>query len=620
MIRLGDIVVIDLTDGTITREPVSGDLAATVLGGFGFNTWDLYHNLPASSDPLGPENRFVISCGLLTGTAAPASSRTHLSAASPLSGLMGSSNVGGHFGARLKSCGIASLIFKGRAPGPVFVHITADVIEIKDASFLWGLDTRETVHALQTSLEGQPETLTIGRAGENQVPFACVMHGHDHAAGRTGMGAVMGSKNLKAIAVQGTKVREEKKPEAAEAIRTYIRMIRESESRYHDFSTWGSSGDILELDRAGLLGTRNYRRGTLENVHRIDGRELAAQVSRKTSCHRCPVHCKAEIRIAEGRHQGFTGGRPEYETVINLGSLCGLSDPEELLFLSNLCNILGLDTISTGSVIAFAMELFDRRILTPEDTNGLVLDWGDARVMETLIRQIADRQGLGAILARGVKQAARIIGKDADKYAFHTKGVEIYGSDPRGVMGTALSYAVSLRGGDFTSVYPIPEYRYTPERAVKEFGTPAIVNPHSAEGKGLMVRKCLFVSAVIDSIGICKVPALSIIANFDLEMESTLVRRLTGLDLSASDLFRIGETIITWEKLFNLSRGAGAAQDTLPEKFLTEPLQDGPSRGAAITEMTRMVQDFYQCMGWDSQGIPKPETLSRLGISPMEPS
>ena len=611
---MGKIAEVDLTSGKITIKDYSAEMAQTCLGGLGFNSWYLYRHAPLGS-ALDPESVLIISCGLLTGTAAPASSRIQISSRSPLSGLMGSSNVGGFFGVRMRACGIRSMIIRGRSPRPVYLKVTPDGIAIMDAAGIWGLDTREAENRLKADLKNDKSALmTIGRAGENQVPYACIMLGPDHAAGRTGMGAVMGAKHLKAILVQGPRPKEKMDPATSKLVKEYIQKVKASVSRYRDYSTWGSSGDILELHQMGLLGTQNYRKMQFEGAGEIDGRNLANYVTRKTSCHRCPVHCKAEVQIPKGKYKDFKGGRPEYETVIDLGALCGLSDPEALLYLSNLCNKLGLDSISTGSVIAFAMDLFDRGILSHEDTDGLDLTWGNAEAMEALMIRIAEREGFGDVLARGVRAAAEVIGKGAEKYAYHVKGVEIYGGDPRGMMGTALSYAVSLRGGDFTSVYPVPEFRYSPEKAEQEFGTRDAVDYQATRGKGALVKKCLMVSAVIDSLGICKVPALTIIGDFDLEKEAALTRALTGLDVSAADLFKIGERIVNLQKLINLNLGATAADDTLPEKFLTEPIENGPARGQRVRKLKSMVGEFYSSMGWDEQGVPTPQKLAELGI------
>ncbi len=611
----GTIINIDLTDQRIENREFTKQMALDHLGGFGYNIHFLYTNLEEGTDALEPENIMIVSLGLLTGSAAPSSSRVHINALSPLSGLIGSSSVGGFLGAKLRSLGITALIIRGAAATPVFLVIDEMGVRFEDARDLWGLDTRQTDAAIKTLLGDQKaEILTIGTAGENRVRYACIMAGIDHSAGHTGMGAVMGSKLLKAISVSSKTRSEKTPPEAMPAVREYVKSIRDSVSRYRDYSQLGSSGDILELNEMGLLGTRNYRSMQLDGAQRIDGRNLKSYVVRNITCPRCIVHCKAEVELKEGKYKGFRGGRPEYETVIDLGALCGLTDPEALMYLSNLCNILGVDTISTGSVIAFAMDLYDRKILSQEQIDGIDLTWGNAEAMEQIMYRIAGRVGIGDVLADGVFRAARRIGAGAEKYAYHVKGVELYGSDPRGMMGTALSYAVSMRGGDFTSVYPVPEFRYTEERAEKEFGTRQAVDRMATEGKGALVRYCLIVSSIIDSLGICKVPALTIAGNYDLEKETRLARALTGLDLTKERLLYIGERIVNMEKLFNLRFGATSDLDTLPEKFLNEPIGEGPSTGAKVN-LEPMVQDFYKIMGWDGQGVPLPETLAALNLS-----
>jgi aldehyde:ferredoxin oxidoreductase len=610
----GKIIDIELTEGRILTYEFTKEMVLQDLGGFGYNVRFLYENLHENTDPFGPGNIMVLSLGLLTGTAAPSSSRVHFNALSPLSGLIGSSSVGGFFGSKLRSLDITAFIIRGASPAPVFVNIDRGGVQLMDARALWGMDTRQTNEKIKDLVgDEKAEILTIGTAGENRVRYACIMAGIDHSAGHTGMGAVMGSKLLKAICVRGVARNRETSPEAKQIVREYIKSIQSSVSRYRDYSQLGSSGDLRELNQMGILGTRNYRSMQLEGADRIDGRNLKSYVVRNITCPRCAVHCKAEVELKEGKYKGFRGGRPEYETVIDLGALCGLTDPDALMYLSNICNILGIDTISTGSVIAFAMDLYDRGIVTIEETDGIDLTWGNADAMEETMKKIATRTGFGDILADGVFRAAQKIGRGAEKYAYHVKGVELYGADPRGMMGTALSYAVSMRGGDFTSVYPIPEFRYTPERAEKEFGTRQVVDRLATAGKGALVRYCLIVSSIIDSIGICKVPALTIAGNYDLEKETQLIRALTLLDLDKGRLLFIGERIVNMEKLFNLRFGATADLDTLPDKFLREPIGEGPSTGATV-DLKPMVQDFYRSMGWDEKGVPLPETLITLQL------
>jgi len=612
--KYGKIIEVDLSLNKIDQKKLSKEAIRQSLGGFGYNVQTLYHRIDPGIDPFDPENILIISRGLLTGTVSPSSARIHINALSPLSGLIGSSNAGGFFGFRMYSLDIHSLVITGRAATPVYLHLGPGGVAVKDARDLWGLDTRDTEECLKKNIRAENvDMLTIGPAGEKGVLFACIMAGSDHAAGRTGLGALMGAKNLKAIVLQAEPKKEKMNSSQAQVVREYVAKMKSNVSRFHDFSNYGSSGDILETNQMGMLGTKNYQEYQIDNVERIDGRQLNQFVKKKRKCHRCPIHCKAEIELKRDRYKGFKGGRPEYETIIDLGPLCGLSDPESLLYLSNLCNILGMDTISTGSVIAFAMELFQRGILTVEDTGGIDLKWGDAQAMEEVIKQIAQKEGLGKVLASGVKRAAEIIDRGAEKYAYHVKGVEIYGGDPRGMLGVALAYAVSMRGGDFTSVYPVPEFRYTAEQALQEFGTRDVIDFTATSGKGPMVKKCMIVSSVIDSLGICKVPALSIIGNYSLDMEAKLIHAITDLDISAAALYAIGERLVHMEKIFNIRRGSSPDDDNLPQLFLQSPITKGPIRGRKVN-LAPMIQEFYECMGWDKSGRPTVKTLQKFGL------
>ena len=614
MSRFGNVINIDLSSQKIRQEEVTEDAVRKHLGGLGQNVGNLYGQVESRMDPFDTDNLLVISRGLLTGTVAPSSARVHINTISPQSGLLGSSNVGGYLGVRMYALNIFSISIKGKADRPVYLYVGSEGMEIREASGIWGLDTRAAEELLQKDVgQDNVDTLIVGPAGEKGVLYACIMAGWDHAAGRTGLGAVMGAKNLKAIVFRAEPKKEKMTRGQADIIRQYVGRMKKSASRFREFSTWGSSYDITETHKMGMLGARNYQDHQLEDVEMIDGHYLSRYVKKKSKCHRCPISCKAEIELPGKRYRGFKGGRPEYETVIDLGALCGLTNPEDLLYLSNLCNIVGLDTISTGSVIAFAMELYQRGILSLEDTGGIELTWGNARAMEALILQIAGREGLGDILAMGVKKAADRIGKNASKYAYHVKGVELYGGDPRGLMGMALAYAVSMRGGDFTSVYPVPEFRYSAEQAEKEFGTRDVVDSAATGGKAAMVKKCMTVSTVIDSLGLCKVPALSIIGDFSLEMESRLIASITGLNITPENLFEAGERIINMEKIINLRQGSRPEDDNLPDYFLNTSFENGPIKGRRV-DLRPMVADFYTNMGWDENGLPTEATLKRFGL------
>jgi len=614
---LGRLLTVDLTSREVEVADFPEEPAHKFLGGRGLNAWQLLEHVGSGTDPLGSENVLILSCGLLTGTQAPASSRLHVGARSPLTGLLGSSNVGGHFGAELRAAGFQSVLIRGRAERPVVLWLHGGKVEIRDAGELWGQDAWATQSRLQEELgEARAKILAIGPGGENGVRYACIMTERGHAAGRTGMGAVMGSKNLKAIAVRKTSevlkdFRSLKDETIRALVKQYIEQIRNA-PRYDTYARYSNSAYVTWAREEGLLSTRNYRQTQFEGAERIDGSQIIKYVTRSRSCHRCPVHCKAELKVPSGRF-AVEGDRPDIEPIINLGSKCGLDDVEALLYLYNLAGQLGIDVISTGGILAFAMELYERGILTEDDTGGIALTWGNAEAMETVMRQIARREGLGAVLAEGVRRAAQLIGRGAEQYAFHSKGLELTAYDPRGAMGTALGYAVSTRGADFTSVYALPEYRWDAAQGRELFGSEKAVDRLSIEGKGALVKRSMIVSAILDSLGLCKVPILSVVGDFSLENEAALASALSGWPLTAADLLTIGERILNMERLFNLRHGATRADDDLPDRFTEEPLPDGPTQGMTVP-IQPMVRDFYAVMDWDAEGRPTPEKLRELGM------
>jgi len=613
MAFLGKLLDVNLTEGRTTISGLPDKLVRKFLLGRGLNAWLLYQNVGEEVRPLRPENILLLSCGLLTGTVVPASSRLHVSSKSPLTGLMGSSNVGGNFGAELRLNGFQSILIRGRAKRPVFLWIHDGVVEIMDASSLWGLDTWESEKRLKSDLkDGCLRVMAIGPGGENLVSFACIMANDDHAAGRTGMGAVMGSKNLKAIAVRSQEKRLLTDVSSASIVKSYIHKIKTS-PRFQHVATYGSVGDIQWTNEMGILATRNYRETQFEHFHQIDGQKIQKYVTRLKSCYRCPVHCKADITIKHGRFKGTDGTRPEFESAVALGSKCGLDNTEALMYLCDLCSRLGIDSISTGSVIAFAMDLYDRGILTRKDTGGTDLIWGNQAAMEMLIHQIVRREGLGGILAYGVRDAARIIGKGSERFAYHAKGLELTAYDPRGLLGTALGYAVSPRGGDFTSTYATAEYRWSPERAERELGNREAVDRLSPEGKGALIRRASIVSVVLDSLGLCKVPPLTLMVDFSLKNEAALMASLTGWEVDSEDLLHIGERIVNVERLFNVRNGADVEDDRISEKFTKEAIAEGPAEGHTV-QLQPMLKDFYGAMGWNEAGYPSEEKLKALDL------
>jgi aldehyde:ferredoxin oxidoreductase len=613
----GRILDIDLGKGDWALRACPPDLANSVVGGRGLNVGYLYQHLPRGIDPLGPDNIITFACGFLTGTAAPASSRLHINALSPLTGLLGSSNVGGRFGNAMRSCGIQQVIVRGCSADPVYLYVDEDTIELRKAKSLWGLTTDAAADRLRSRLASKRvEILTIGPAAENGVLFSCIMAGRHHAAGRTGMGTVMGAKRLKAIVVKERKsARPFRKNGENEAIRRYAFQITHS-PQYELVSELGGAGYINWADEQGIMPTRNYRDCHFEAADRLDGQNLVENVVRRRGCRRCPVNCKADLRIERGNLKGRDLNRPEFESIMTLGAKCGLSDLDAVIHLDNLCSRLGLDILSAAGVIAFAMDLFDRGILDRKATGGIDLTWGNPGAMETLIRQMVDGKGFGAVLRNGIQLAAEMIGGGAGKYAAHVKGLEMTGYHPDNMMGTALGYTVASRGADYNDVYASLENKWLPDRAVAEFGTPHAVDTKSIHGKAALVRRAMIVGVALDSLGICKVPALSLICAYDLVGEAELAAALSGEPVTAGQLVKAGERIVNIERLFNLRHGASASDDRLPDMFFDPDYNAGNPPSKPHEWMEPMIREFYALMGWDDQGRPSPDKLKELGIHP----
>ena len=608
-----EIVYVNLSTREIKREFFPDELVKKYLGGRGLSDYFLLKYLDQNTGPFDPENMLIVACGLLTGTEMVTSGRLHFSSRSPLTGFIGTSNGGGKLAAELRACDIMALVITGKAEKPVFINIAGDNITIQDAFDLWGLSTTEAEKQLKL-LTNDPRTQValIGPAGENQTNLGCIMTGDGHFAGRTGMGSVMGSKNLKAITVRKTsRQRRHPSPEARSIIKQYVENLK-SRPDWSEWTTVGSSCDVSWTEEKGALATRNYQDIHFEGTSTACGVSFKENVVKHKACYNCPIHCKADVKIDRGRHKGFVGDRPEYETLSVWGPKCGNADSMESIYFCNLCNDYGIDSISAGNLVAFAMELYQKGILTQEDTGELQLTWGNVNAMEALIGQMSTRSTpLGKILSLGMKRAAEAIGNSAKKYAYHVKGMSLTIMDPRGFKGSALGYAVGNRGADFTYIYAKPEFSYNPEKAFEAFGTAKAADRLSEEGKPAMVRQCMCANAVIDSLGVCKIPEFGILGDFDLTIIAEVVSAITGYPVTGEQLLKIGERIVNTERLFNFKYGATGKDDTLPEKFLNEPIKEGPCKGSVV-HLDEMLTEFYSLMGWDQHGRITEDKLSEL--------
>ena len=612
MTRLGDILDIDLATGAAARRPFDETTARSILGGRGFGVLELWRETGAHTDPLSPSNPLILAAGLLTGTGAPTASRLQVTARSPLTGLLGSSNVGGDFGFALRAAGVTALVLHGAAPRFSWLSLAPEGAELHDARDLVGLETVETQAAIAALLPGgHSQALVIGPAGERLLPLACLVSRRGHAAGRTGLGAVLGAKNLKGIAVAtGGEATPVGTGELAGLARRYVKQIVAAKS-FKDFHRYGSSFGVEWGNERGLLATRNYTTGRSDGPVGVDSAAVHQFFQQRSGCRHCPVQCKADVRVAAAGAD-IIGQRPDFEPLVALGPKLGIDDPAAVVRLHNRCDALGLDSISAGGAIAFAIDVFERGIITAADTDGVELRWGDAAAAAELLEGMATGEGFAGLLAHGVQRAAASLGRGTHRYAYHVKGLELAAFDPRAAWATALGYAVSSRGADYTSIYAHHEFDLPPATAELLYGSAEAADPVSPKGKAALVRRSMIVSAAIDALGLCKVPVLSLLNRFDLELEAELTA-FAGLPLTAVELFTAGERIVTLERLFNLRCGADCDGDRLPVRF-TERRLESLAEGDGVVELDEVRREFYELMHWTSAGIPSPTTVRRLDL------
>ena len=611
------IAFINLDDRTLETSPIDMDLRKKFLGGRGINMALLSRTYSPGLDPFSPENPLIFGAGLLTGTLG-FGSRMNITSKSPESGHLGDANMGGEFGAELVKAGFGHLVITGRSPGPVFLWIKDGEIEIRDAQELKGLDTVETQKQIRILLEDQKvQTACIGPAGENLVRFSAVRTGLKNAAARTGMGAVMGSKNLKAIAVRGGMDIKVAEPE--KYLKSYLgHLKRLMETKWA--KALGKNGTPLMFRNANTLGILSVRNNQFTSVgeegHLLEAEALEAFSTGMVSCFACPVHCRHRFSVKDGRYKGTRGEGPEYASIGSLGSKLGNLDLENVISATELCNRYGLDTISTGTYIAWAMELVQRGIITREMTK-IPLNWGDGEAILALIHLIAHRKDFGNILAEGVF-AKDALGRGSGDYLLEIKDFPIEMTDERLPKSFALGLATSTRGACHMRSRPSLDVIGLPEDLLKKiYGGPVSNKFSSYRGKGRMVWWHERLNAVCDALGFCRF--LSVFSSphaLQYPQFSELILLATGLSLTPEELETIGERIYTLERMMLIKGGLSRRDDTLPERYFNEPVPEGPARGEVISrkQFNKMLDEYYLLHGWDEKGVPKRETLERLEI------
>ena len=583
------------------------------LGGRGLNIARLYYEVPKGVDPLSPDNKLIFGVGPIVGTGFPLGARLNVTAKSPQTGILGDSNVGGHFAPELKYAGFDQIIIEGRSNKPVYLYIQDGVAEIRDASGLWGMTITKAYEAIRREI-GDPriQIALIGPAAENLVKFSGIFFNKSRPAARTGLGAVMASKNLKAIAVRGDGYVEIAKPELFEKIVEEVEIEVYTHEQYWPRRIMGTTRILMAANRIGILPGKHFTEPETPYAFEISGEKLALKYNVKNrACFSCIVPC-SRIFIVKKINEAFIGEGPEYEALAGMTVRIGNRNLEKALKAIEAINNLGMDVISVSEVISWAMELYSKGLLNKEETGGLKLEWGNMEAVMKLLEDIAYRRGFGDILADGVIVAAEKLGKGFE-IAFHVKKLEMIQADPRGLKGYGLGFAVSSRGADHLRSEPFIELSDNPELGLKMFGEPEATLRLGVKGKGKLVAYYENICALVDSLGVCKNLAENMNI-LDYGKMAKLIEAVTGMNITPIEVEVIGERIINLERIYNVREGVKREHDTLPERFLKEPLKRGASAGHVI-ELEKMLMEYYDTRGWDKNtSIPTAEKLKALNL------
>ncbi|UCD97289.1 MAG: aldehyde ferredoxin oxidoreductase family protein [Candidatus Bathyarchaeota archaeon] len=611
----GKTLRINLSKTVSKAQPLDKTLVTMYLGGRGFNSQRIYTELPRDVEPLSPQNKLFFATGPLVGTAFPLGARFNVSAKSPQTRILGDSNAGGHFAPEMKYAGYDQIIIEGRSQKLAYVQIVDNDVRIIDAEHLAGMDVYETTRTIEKeSGIRQIQTVAIGPAAENGVLFAGIFANLARAAARTGMGTVMASKNLKAIAVKGTGGVKIAAPRKFEAIIEEVEEETYAHPQYQPRRLMGTTRILMLANRLGFLPTRHFTSATFEHAEEVSGERLAKEFNVKNrACFACIVPCSRFYAVKKGEFAGLYGEGPEYEPLSSFTARVGNSHLDLALKAVDLVNRLGMDAITTAECIAWAMELYERKELTTEECDGLNLEWGNGEGVLSLIEKIATREGFGDVLADGVKRAAAKLGR-GEELALHVKGLEIIQADPRGVKGYGLGYVVASRGGDHLRSEPFLELTDDPSKGIELFGVPEATMRLEYKGKGKLVRYFEDWCAVIDALEVCK----NLAENMNLlpwKRAAEVTEAVTGLHFTEGQIHDIGERIVNLERLYLLREGVTGKDDCLPSRFLTEPIPDGASKGA-LFEIEPMLKEYYEERGWTQNGVPQGATLSRLKLPP----
>lgn len=606
----GKIGWIDLTSGDIREEPLDNNTARKYLGGKALGGHLLYKHLKPGTDPLDPENIMVFITGPLTGTNLPAVSRSGIVTGSPLTGTFLDSYSGGFFGAQLKWAGFDGLVVMGKSSKPSYLLVKDGKISILDAAEIWGLGTIETERLLKEKHQREDgkkiSVAAIGPAGENGVLYASIIN-ERRAHGRGGPGAVMGSKNLKAVVASGYE-----KPDMADpdAFRQIVKQCRQRIAEHPltkkggDFPKYGTTSTPDLTNATGTMPTRNWKENTYEGINKVDGEAFLQYKLKPRSCYSCPITCSRDSKVVRKGIEYFTEG-PDYETIYAFGPHCGIDDTKMIIAADSLCDDYGMDTISCGVTIGFIMECFEKGYITKEQTGGMELNFGDSDSVLDAIHLIAKREGIGNLLADGTRKISEKL-QGSDHFAIHVKGMELPGYDPRGMKGQGLTYALSDRGGCHVRSNTI---------RTELMGLPEPIDRFAYEKKAAMVRDLQLTYATGDCVIFCMFGAFAI----KMPDYAQAISAATGWDFDENELKTVAERSWNISRLFNTREGFTRKEDSLPGRLFKDPSTVGPSKGQIVhkEEFEKMLDEYYQIVGWDNNGKPTVEKLKELQIENM---
>ena len=594
----GTILRVDLTSGEVKRTHTPRHLFEQFIGARGVGAHLLFHELQPHTDPLGPRNKLIFLTGPLVGTMAPGANKITVSFRSPLSETYSFSLCGGHLAPELKFAGFDGIVVEGKSDKPVYLWIDNGKAALRDAGHLWGKQTHDTEDAVRQELgDEEIRVACIGPAGEKLVRFACIQADYHREFGRGGAGAVMGSKNLKAIAVRGTGSVKVADPKTLARIseETYAELAEHPKARLR--RQFGTPEMVESTNGFGYWATRNFSTGYFEEADRLTGPELREKIFiGDNSCYACPVACGKVSAVTRGPFAGKAIEGAEFETIGLLGANCGVSDPEAITAATAICDAYGFDTMSAGAAISLAMEAFELGAITSEDTGGLDLRFGNGEALIALTQQIGERIGLGDVLAEGARRAAEKFG--TPDLAMHVKGQELATYEPRGVVGMGLSYAISPKGG---------HHMIAPTMGMETAGDPA--RRLIPDGKAKMVKDTQLIMTIVDSLGMCASMRFVLAPQAML----SLYGAVTGISLEEEEALRIAERVNNLERLFNIREGLTRKNDTLPRRLLKETMPTGPSKGNTVP-LDQMLDEYYELIGWDSNGMPDPKRMRELGL------